>query len=95
MIVDDVTLIPRYHPDVDTVDLIAGQARRAVGTKYQCNNTCYWATESSLRAESAAMERRTAFSETGSLTAARIKNPCRVQSRAKLMVNAPVRSTDE
>jgi hypothetical protein len=37
MIVDDVTLIPRYHPDVDTVDLIAGQARRAVGTKYQCN----------------------------------------------------------
>jgi hypothetical protein len=41
------------------------------------------------------MERRTAFSETGSLTAARIKNPCRVQSRAKLMVNAPVRSTDE
>jgi uncharacterized protein YndB with AHSA1/START domain len=36
-VVDDVTLIPRYHPEVDTVDLIAGQARRAVGTKYQCN----------------------------------------------------------
>ena len=36
-VVDDVTLIPRYHPEVGTVDLIAGQARRAVGTKYQCN----------------------------------------------------------
>jgi hypothetical protein len=36
-VVDDVTLIPRYHPEVDTVDVIAGQARQAVGTVYQCN----------------------------------------------------------
>ena len=36
-VVDDVTMIPHYHPEVDTVDVIAGQARRTVGTKYQCN----------------------------------------------------------
>ena len=36
-VANDVTLIPRYHPEVDTVDVIAGQARRTVGTKYQCN----------------------------------------------------------
>ena len=35
-VVDDVTLIPRYHQEVHTVNVIAGQAKRAVGTKYQC-----------------------------------------------------------
>jgi hypothetical protein len=30
-------LIPQYHPEVDKVDLIAGQAKRSLGTKYQCN----------------------------------------------------------
>lgn len=34
---EDITLIPRYHPEVDKVDLIAGQAKRSVGVKYQCN----------------------------------------------------------
>lgn len=32
----DVTLIPQYHPQVDEVDLIAGQAQRSLGTRYQC-----------------------------------------------------------
>ena len=31
----DITLIPQYHPEVDKVDLIAGQAKRSLGTKYQ------------------------------------------------------------
>jgi hypothetical protein len=34
---DDITLIPRYHPEVDRVDLIAGQVKRSLGVKYQCN----------------------------------------------------------
>ena len=36
-IAEDITLIPEYHPEVDRVDLIAGQAKRGVGVKYQCN----------------------------------------------------------
>ena len=36
-IANDVTLIPRYHSEVDAVDVIAGQASRTVGTKYRCN----------------------------------------------------------
>jgi hypothetical protein len=28
---------PQYHPEVDKVDLIAGQAKRSLGVKYQCN----------------------------------------------------------
>ena len=36
-VANDVTLIPRYHPQVDTVEVIAGQAKRTVGTRYQCN----------------------------------------------------------
>jgi hypothetical protein len=36
-IADDITLIPYYHPEVDRVDLIAGQAKRSVGARYQCN----------------------------------------------------------
>ena len=34
---NDITLIPQYHPEVDKVDLIAGQAKRSLGAKYQCN----------------------------------------------------------
>jgi hypothetical protein len=33
----DITLIPQYHSEVDKVDLIAGQTKRSLGTKYQCN----------------------------------------------------------
>src|SRR5262249_35796773 len=36
-IAEDLTLIPQYHPEVDKVDLIAGQAKRSLGVKYQCN----------------------------------------------------------
>ena len=36
-VANDITLIPQYHPEVDKVDLIAGQAKRSLGTKYQCN----------------------------------------------------------
>ena len=36
-VADDLTQIPGYHPEVDTVDVIAGSPRRGVGTKYQCN----------------------------------------------------------
>jgi len=34
---EDITLIPQYHPEVDKVDLIEGQAKRTLGTKYRCN----------------------------------------------------------
>ena len=34
---EDITLIPQYHPEVDKVDLFAGQAKRSLGAKYQCN----------------------------------------------------------
>ncbi|MCJ8012274.1 SRPBCC family protein [Paenibacillus sp. KQZ6P-2] len=36
-IIDDISLIPKYHPDVAKVILISGQKNRAVGVKYQCN----------------------------------------------------------
>jgi hypothetical protein len=36
-VAEDITLIPQYHPEVDKVDLIAGQAKRSLGTKYRCN----------------------------------------------------------
>ena len=36
-ICEDITLIPRYHPVVDRVDLIAGQAKRSLGVQYRCN----------------------------------------------------------
>jgi hypothetical protein len=36
-IIDDITLIPEYHPEVDKVDLISGQSKRGVGVKYQCS----------------------------------------------------------
>ena len=36
-VAEDIRLIPQYHPEVDKVDLIAGEAKRSLGTKYQCN----------------------------------------------------------
>lgn len=35
-IVDDVTLIPRYHPEVTNVELLSRQRTRSVGMRYQC-----------------------------------------------------------
>ena len=35
-IVDDISLIPRYHPEVGKVDLLSGQGTRATGVKYRC-----------------------------------------------------------
>jgi hypothetical protein len=32
----DITCIPQYHPEVDEVELIAGQTKRSLGTRYQC-----------------------------------------------------------
>ncbi len=37
--INDISLIPQYHPDVDTVDLIDGSQQRTTGSKYQCNVT--------------------------------------------------------
>lgn len=36
-IANDVSRIPEYHPDVDSVDLIDGGRDRTVGSRYQCN----------------------------------------------------------
>jgi hypothetical protein len=35
-IVDDISLIPQYHPEVRKVDLLSGQNTRAIGVKYRC-----------------------------------------------------------
>lgn len=35
-IVDDISLIPQYHPEVTKVELLTGQRVRAMGVKYQC-----------------------------------------------------------
>jgi uncharacterized protein YndB with AHSA1/START domain len=35
-IADDITLIPRYHPEVREVELISGAAKRAAGVRYRC-----------------------------------------------------------
>ncbi|HTS89898.1 MAG TPA: SRPBCC family protein [Gemmatimonadales bacterium] len=35
-IADDITLIPRYHPEVRHVELISGARSRAVGVRYRC-----------------------------------------------------------
>ena len=35
-IADDITLIPRYHPEVRHVELISGAERRAAGVRYRC-----------------------------------------------------------
>ena len=36
-IINDISLIPQYHPEVDSVDLIDGQRQRSTGSRYQCN----------------------------------------------------------
>lgn len=35
-IVDDISLISQYHPEVKKVNLLSGQKTRALGVKYQC-----------------------------------------------------------
>ena len=35
-IVDDISLIPKYHPEVGKVDLLSGRSTRATGVKYRC-----------------------------------------------------------
>jgi hypothetical protein len=35
-VVEDVSLIPAYHPDVRQVELLSGTARRAPGMSYKC-----------------------------------------------------------
>lgn len=35
-IADDITLIPRYHPEVRHVELLSGTRNRAVGVRYRC-----------------------------------------------------------
>lgn len=34
--VEDVSLIPAYHPEVRQVELLSGSTQRAVGTSYKC-----------------------------------------------------------
>lgn len=34
--VDDLSLIPDYHPEVRHVEFLSGQARRAPGVRYKC-----------------------------------------------------------
>lgn len=36
-IIEDISLIPLYHPEVSKVDLISGLSKRAVGVKYRCS----------------------------------------------------------
>ena len=36
-VANDVSLIPRFHPEVDSVDLLDGQRERTVGSRYRCN----------------------------------------------------------
>ena len=36
-IIDDISLIPQYHLEVNRVDLLTGQQNRALGVKYRCN----------------------------------------------------------
>jgi Polyketide cyclase / dehydrase and lipid transport len=38
-IADDISLIPRYHPEVSKVDLLSGRGTRAIGVKYRCTIT--------------------------------------------------------
>jgi uncharacterized protein YndB with AHSA1/START domain len=35
-IVDDITLIPEYHPDVGRVDLLSDARTRRAGVRYRC-----------------------------------------------------------
>ncbi len=34
--VEDLTLIPKYHPDVRSVEYLSGQTKRAPGVTYKC-----------------------------------------------------------
>ena len=36
-VANDVSLIPQFHPEVDSVDLLDGQRERTVGSRYRCN----------------------------------------------------------
>ena len=36
-VVDDITRIPEYHPDVRSVELLSGTRTRAAGVRYRCN----------------------------------------------------------
>jgi hypothetical protein len=36
-IIDDISLIPKYHPEVGRVDFISGKTKRDVGVRYRCN----------------------------------------------------------
>jgi hypothetical protein len=38
-IVNDISLIPEYHPEVRKVDLISGRRNRALGVRYRCTVT--------------------------------------------------------
>jgi hypothetical protein len=38
-IVDDISLIPAYHPEVSKVDLLSGRSTREVGVRYRCTIT--------------------------------------------------------
>lgn len=35
-VVDDLTLIPEYHPEVETVEFVSGHTQRAAGVDYKC-----------------------------------------------------------
>jgi len=35
-VVDDLTLIPQYHPEVETVEFVSGKTQRAAGVDYKC-----------------------------------------------------------
>ena len=38
-VVNDITLIPRYHPEVRRVDLLSGHRTREPGARYRCTIT--------------------------------------------------------
>ena len=38
-IANDISRIPEYHPEVDSVELIDGERERTVGSRYKCNIT--------------------------------------------------------
>jgi Polyketide cyclase / dehydrase and lipid transport len=38
-VVDDITLIPNYHPEVRKVDLLSGHRNRQIGARYRCTIT--------------------------------------------------------
>ncbi len=36
-VANDISRIPDFHPEVDSVDLINGQRERSLGSRYRCN----------------------------------------------------------